>query len=153
MTRTENRKCNMTTSCTETTTALRSSHQSTKQAKRSDGPLVYLATAEQALSQAKAHPWRVEAAEVTAEVQQTPSTITSLHKSARSHKCLRIGEKPLNLPQWAAKTYLRSSTSSSKLVSRITNPPTKHQWNQISRTWIASPTWNSLIHLKRNLTR
>ena len=67
MMRTENRKFNMTTSCTETTTALRSSHQSTKQAKRSDDPPVYLATAAEAPSQAKPHRWRAGAAEASTE--------------------------------------------------------------------------------------
>ena len=153
MTQTENRKFNMTTSCKETTTAHKSSHQSTKQAKRSDGPLVYLATAAKALSQAKPHPRRVEVAEVSKEAWEIASTRTSLHKSARSHKCLLISEIPLIQAQDKVETYLTSSISSSKLISRIIKSPTKHQLNQISPTWIASPTWNSLMHLKRNLTR
>jgi len=153
MIQTKNRKFNMTTSFKEITIDLAHSHQSTKQAKRSAGPLVYLATAAEALSQAKPHPRRVEAAKVSTEAWEIASTRTSLHKSARSHKCLRVDEMPLIRAQEVVETYSRSSISSSKLISRIIKSPTKHQWNQISPTWIANPTWNSLMHLKRNLTK
>jgi len=120
MTQTENRKFNMIISCTETTTALRSSHQSTKQAKKSDDPLVSLATVAEALSEAKPHPRRAEAAEASTEAQQIASTQTSLRKSARSHKCLRVSEMPPIQAQEVAQTYLRSSIRHSKLISRIT---------------------------------
>jgi hypothetical protein len=134
MTQTVNRKPNMTTSCIETITAHRPSHQSTKQVRRRDGHLGCLATAAKAQSRAGPHPKQVEAAEASTGTSPTASTQASLPKSAKSHKCWQVGEKlPIQAPE-GVETYSRSSTSSSKSTSRISKSATKPRPSQISPT-------------------